>query len=172
MHEFRKGFTVEGVHRALEALEVHLIAGFGVQVETVFMASVHGHFHGQADRRKTALNIPHPVINAEGIDPAVAVFAAACRSGADGADQDTVIETNPVFSRIHRLKQVGIFLLVDGFHGIVSFCKSNGMFRLQDNPRAPHGPKAICIHGSLTLAPPAAKVNINTILEQSQKEKY
>ena len=47
VHVFDKGLAVEGMHRALQALEVHLVAGLGVEIEHVFMTAVDGDFHGQ-----------------------------------------------------------------------------------------------------------------------------
>ena len=104
------------MHRALEALEVHLITGFGVQIEHVFVAVVDRHVHGQADGGESALNIAHPVVDAEGVDAAVAVLAAAGGPGADGRDVEAVVEANPVPADIQRFKQMGILFLVDGFH--------------------------------------------------------
>ena len=104
------------MHRALEALEVHLVAGLGVQVEAVFVAAVDGHFHGQRHGGESPLNEAHPEVDAEGVDAAVAVLAAAGGPGADGRDVEAVVEANPVPADIQRFKQMGILFLVDGFH--------------------------------------------------------
>ena len=114
--EFRKGSAVEGMHRALETLEVHLVAGLGVQVEAVFVAAVDGHFHGQRHGGESPLNEAHPEVDAEGVDAAVAVFAAAGGTGADGGHADAVVEADPVPADIHRLEEMGILFLVDRFH--------------------------------------------------------
>ena len=116
VHVLDKGLAVEGMHRALEALEVHLVAGFGVQIEHVFMTAVDRHFHGQGHAGEAALDVAHPVVDAEGVDAAVAVLAAAGGPGADGRDVEAVVEANPVPADIQRFKQMGILFLVDGFH--------------------------------------------------------
>ena len=116
VQEFRKGLAVEGVNGALQALEVHLVAGLGIQIEAVFVAAVDGHFHGQGHAGESALNVAHPVIDAEGVDAAVAVFAAARGAGADGRDVEAVVEAHFVLADIERFKQMGIFFFVDGLH--------------------------------------------------------
>ena len=117
VHEFHKGLAVEGVHGALQALKVHLIAGLGVQIEHVFMAAFHRHLHGKGHGGEAALNVAHPEIDAEGVDAAVAVFAAARGAGAHGADQRSVVEADLVLARVHGLEQMRILFLIDGFHG-------------------------------------------------------
>ena len=114
--EFRKASAVVGVNGALEALEVHLVAGLGVQVEAVFVAAVDGHFHGQGHGGESAADEAHPEVDAEGVDAAVAVFAAARGAGADGRHVEAVVEAHFVLADIERFKQMGIFFFVDGLH--------------------------------------------------------
>ena len=114
--EFRKASAVVGVDGALEALEIHLVAGLGVQIEAVFVAAVDGHFHGQGHGGESAADEAHPEVDAEGVDAAVAVFAAARGAGADGGHAHPVVEHDLVLAHVHGFKKMRILFFVYRFH--------------------------------------------------------
>ena len=112
------------MYGTLQKMELHLVAGFRIEIEHVLMPAINRHFHWQSNSGKTATDIVHALINTVLRNAAFAHLAATSGNGPNRRHASTVVEADLILANIHWLKKVWVFFFIGWFHGSTPFRKT------------------------------------------------